>query len=771
VKAAYDTANLKVASVAAADASIVIGGSSTAPTVRVGSVNYGISPGRLLIYGHSYANGTNDAFETGSGIGTSTVTRQWTGLLRNALGFGMESTSTISALIPALATASSASYVVGVLPEEAFIEYVGFLPNGNVTGANTNYRRYTVANIPYWLGGSFEISNSNLTSGINIYTNNMVTMMSFFGVQSGFQGFGVPTPQIAFRNSSNAYSMTGSISPGLSIINWSSTAVGTGLADPGGIVYVRYSTRYRNQAVNGSRVSWSGVYHGGWASAFAFRPRSQSYSPAFNSAYVGVPGEVNVTATAAAAATTISCDPLATAIGSGTTILFSVGNTTTASATLSANAAAGATSLTVSALAAQIPIGSTGLPKQTSGGYDTLTSNGFAILNWGINDAGDATYDINAYAEAIRAVIANVSCAYVSGATQANIQYAAGNGAGATWATHTQPAGGQFWNPATMGTSATNVTGSVKMFSGAVGATAPTITIQIPPSFEGGTVDLFFLALNGANNGGAATITVDGANPPSGACTINTNNASATGNVLTNTCSISGTTLTATSGAFANPGDLGKFITGTGITAGTYISTFSGEPLTPTAAPTVATMSASGTTGTGITVTKLGFTPMVKRLTNLAAGSHTITITLTSMGAGSVPRFFFYGYGIEPSNTLVPDLSVPVAVMNTARITNTSMYPQGATTNTNAAALNTRLSAIIAGTATSAQSGNSTEPALNTQAFVVDIDSAINQNSVNFSNDGLHLNSRGNAILANLVLTTMLSTSGITPTNIMMTSG
>lgn len=594
--------------------------------------------------------------------------------------------------------------------------------------------------------------------------------MSFFGVQSGFQGFGVPTPQIAFRDLSNAYTMSGPIVPGLAVATWNSTAVGTGLADPGGIVYVRYGTRYRNNAVNGARVAWSGVYHGGWATAFAFRPRSQSYYPALNTNYVGVPGEVNVSATATVGATTISCDSLGSAIANGTTIVFSIGNTSTASATLSAGANAGATSLTVNALTTQIPAGATGFPKNATGGYDTLTSNGMTVLNWGINDAGDATYDSNSYMEAMRAVIANASCAYVSGATQSNIQYVAGNGAGATWANHTQPAGGQFWNPSTQ-TAINAPSGSVKMFSGAVGATPPTIKINIPAAFEGGTVDLFFLALNGANNGGAATITVDGANPPSGACTINTNNASATGNIFTNTCSISGTTLTATTGSFSNPGDLGKFITGTGITAGTYISTFSGEPLTPTAFPTVATMSASGTTGTGITVTKLGFVPMVKRLTNLAAGAHTITITLTSMGAGNVPRFFFYGYGIEPSNTLSPDLSVPVAVMNTARITNPSLYAQGATTNTNATALNGILSGILAGTATSSQSGNSTEPALNTQAFIVDIDTAINQNAVNFSNDGLHLNSRGNAIIANLVLTTMLSTSGVTPVNLMMTSG
>jgi len=141
------------------------------------------------------------------------------------------------------------------------------------------------------------------------------------------------------------------------------------------------------------------------------------------------------------------------------------------------------------------------------------------------------------------------------------------------------------------------------------------------------------------------------------------------------------------------------------------------------------------------------------------------------MGSGSVPRFFFYGYGIEPSNTLTPDLSMPIGVMNTARITNTSNYPQGAATNTNAAAMNTTLSQVLAGTATSTQSGNSTEPSLNSQAFLINIDSAMNQDVRNFSNDGLHPNSRGQAIIANTVLQCLLTTSGVTPVNMMMTSG
>jgi hypothetical protein len=190
------------------------------------------------------------------------------------------------------------------------------------------------------------------------------------------------------------------------------------------------------------------------------------------------------------------------------------------------------------------------------------------------------------------------------------------------------------------------------------------------------------------------------------------------------------------------------------------------------------TISASST-GSAQTVTLLGFTPMVKRLTGLAAGAHTIKITLTSMGAGSVPRFFFYGYGIEASNTVTPDLSASIAVCNIARIPSSTAYSIGSP-NTNVVTANTGITAVVQGTSTSSQSGNTStygtggsEPALNTQAFIVDIDTALggSTSSTNFSFDGLHPNARGHAIIANAIFNGMISTTGITPVNLAVSPG
>ena len=66
-----------------------------------------------------------------------------------------------------------------------------------------------------------------------------------------------------------------------------------------------------------------------------------------------------------------------------------------------------------------------------------------------------------------------------------------------------QGTNGQFTN------SHLNGNGYQMRFTGTVGGTPPPkIDIVIGPAFEGGVIDLFFMAEGGASHGGNATITV-----------------------------------------------------------------------------------------------------------------------------------------------------------------------------------------------------------------------------------------------------------------------
>jgi hypothetical protein len=751
-----------------------------------------VTPGRFMIIGHSYAAPPPDPYEYaaynqngsigGTSSGTTNFQRMWPSVLRNMLGMGRNTDNVLVAQVPAVAAASNATTYVGMLPEEGWIDFCAYLPNANQSGvASPNGRSWALQVTVPGSGTATTIAYGLFNSSPWYGSISLGTQQTILSAAQVSQTY--PIAYQSYRNASGNYTTAPQLAGSTNII-WKSSAVGTGGADPGGLVYVRYNTRFRNYSVSGSLITQSGVY-GGWANFFCNRPHSQGYFYIGNGSYfAGLPGEINVSATAAGGATSISCDALCAPIANGSNVVFSTGNGATVTATLTAQANAGATSLTVSALSGSIPAGSSGFAKSNTGGYESFVGPGMLAILHGINDCGQTTFDINAFKETMRSVIANASCAYMSSALQSNIVYTAGNGTGATWTTHTQPAGGQFWNPRSFTPTDTTLTptGSVKMFSGAVGATPPTISINIPPAFEGGSIDLFFLGLAGANNGGAANISVDGG---STVAAINTNNVSPTSGSNSTSIAVSAfsatTTLTASSGTFSNPGNLGQFIVGTGITAGTSISsTDTGVTISnlPVAQPTSVTISASST-GSAQTVTLLGFTPMVKRLTGLASGAHTIKITLTSMGAGSVPRFFFYGYGIEASNTTSPDLSASIAVCNIARIPSSTMYPVGSP-NANVVTANAGLTAVVQGTSTSSQSGNTStygtggsEPALNTQAFIVDTDTALggSTSSTNFSFDGLHPNARGHAIIANAIFNGMISTTGITPVNLAVSPG
>jgi hypothetical protein len=719
----------------------------------------------------AYAGIGQSGGSSSSSAGTSNFQRMWPSILRNMLGMGRNTDNVFSASVAAAAATTSTTSLLGILPEEAWIDYCVYYPTSTQAGATSpNGRQYSLfVNLPQ---NTTSTTIANTFSNASPWYGGVTKSNQLILLNAGSPGSGYPVSFFAYRNSSGAITSVNSL-PGTSMLSFTSAGVGTGQVEPGGIVEVRFNTRFRNYSVSGSLITQSGVYNG-WANFFANRPKSQGYYYQTGAYFAGVPGEVNVSANAASGATSVTCDALAVGLTSGTQIAFNNGVT----ATLTSSPAAGATTFSVSALSGAVPLGSTGFAKNGAYGYESLTGIGMTAILHGINDCNSSTFDLTAFKETYRAMIANASCAYMSNALQSNIVYNAGNGAAATWATHTQPAGGQFWNPQSfVPTSAPAQNGAVKMFSGAIGSTKPTITITIPPSFEGGTINLFFLGLAGANNGGVATIAIDGG---ATIATVDTSGVSATANQTTLVGTTAATTtLTATSGTFANPNDMGKFVIDTttpaNITAGTYIANTDGSGTTissiGTNATTTATLSAAGAgAGTSQSLTLLGFAPMVKRLTGLAAGAHTIVITLTSIGAGTVPRFFFYGYGIEASNTLTPDLSAAIAVCNVAHV------PSGTSTqNTNVTNANAALVTVLNGTATTFGS-NSVEPALNSQAFLVDIDTALGWNGTsvgnsNFSFDGLHPNARGHAVIADTIYKGMISTTGITPVNLAVTSG
>jgi hypothetical protein len=202
------------------------------------------------------------------------------------------------------------------------------------------------------------------------------------------------------------------------------------------------------------------------------------------------------------------------------------------------------------------------------------------------------------------------------------------------------------------------------------------------------------------------------------------------------------TTLTRTAGTFSRD-DVGKKVKGTSIPNATYIQSWTDST------HVVCNNVIPATTGVAV---QYGAVPMVKRLVGLAAGAHTIEVTVTAMFAtdGS-SELGYLGYGLEPVATLLN----PVVICNVARIL--SLYPGSFDPNPNAVLANAEIPKVIAGTATPV-AGNTQEPALSAFTVIADIDTAINRTPAYFSNDGLHPNTLGHAIIANTVLAKVKAT-------------
>lgn len=760
--------------------------------------NEAVIMSKMLIAGHSYdmpiGNVMNAGFGTGGFYfngGTLKDRGGWTNQVQDVMGIGWEGKFIYVSIPPLTAAVQFATYVP--VPEDCWVDAVSYFPNALISFNATNYRTWDISVPASQFSATYNVIGIISSQAVNIGTGENI-IINYPQVNST----GGQTPAEGYNSAINTPTSSITTVAGNKLIRVRSNAVGAGVIEPGGTMVIRLSGRYRNYAVGGSQLELSGIYQGGWASSMnpLWSPRNtfpQNFAPLVNLTAKFASTQTTASGTVSTVASNISVSSTADFAASGTFSLWtnggaqtvtytgtSGGNTFTGCtiasgsqtynsgfqacittitcqatttpmvggyilfqngtiAALTAINGAGATSLACAAVSggnvggtAAINTQAVQSALQTPLGYEYMTSPGLAILLSGINDAGSITMDSVAFAEALRAWASYQTCSatyFNMSPLDSNIVTTAGNGTGAAWAAKVQPASGQYG-------------GAVQSFTGAVGATPPTITINLNAQYDGGVVDLFFLAWAGASKGGAATITVDGATPPQGSVTVNTTGASVTAGQQTFTYSVNGTTtLTRTSGTFNTVSDLGRLITGSGIPANTYISAIASGGAS-------CTLSNSASTTTTGTATTYGCVPMVKRLTGLTPNvAHVITITLTSMAAtdGSA-TFNFMGYGFEPYNTLY----TPVVICNVAKITNTSAYFVG-NTDGNVTTLNTAITNVVKGTQTPI-SGNTQEPALPSTTIIADIDTAINKNSAYFSNDGLHPNTLGHTVIAKTVL-------------------
>jgi hypothetical protein len=753
---------------------------------------------KVLIAGHSFAmpltNVMNAGFGTGGFYfngGTLKDRGQWPNMVQDITGISWEGKFIYVSIPPIVAATSFTTYVP--VPEDCWVDAASYFPGATITANATNYRSWSIAVPASQFSGTYNTIGIINSASANVTGAAENTIINFTKVNDG----GGNNPAQGYNSAVGTPTTSLALVAGNKLIRVQSTPSGAGVADPGGTLVIRLSGRFRNYAVGGSQHELSGIYQGGWATSMnpAVSPKNafpQNFAPLINLTSKFASTQTTGSGTISTVSSTVNVSSTIDFAASGTFSLYTNGgaqtvtytgttatsftgctiasgsqtynsgfqacNTTIACqstttpmiggyvifqnntvVTLTAINGAGATSLACAAVsggnvAGTAAVNTQGVQSalQVPYSYEYMTGPGSSILMTGINDAGSLTMDSVAFGEALRAWAAFQTCSatyFNMSPLDSNIVTVAGNGAAATWAAKVQPASGQYG-------------GAVQSFTGAVGATPPTITINLTNQYDGGTIDLFFLAWAGASKGGAATIKVDGATPPQGSVTVNTTGASATANQQTFTYSVNGTTtLTRTSGTFNSSADLGRLITGSGIPANTYISAIA------TGGATCTLSNSASTTTTG-TATIYGCVPMVKRITGLTANvAHVITITLTSMAAtDGTATFNFMGYGFEPYTTLY----TPVLICNVAKIPSTTAYFVG-NTDTNVNTLNAVISGVVAGTQAPI-SGNTQEPALPTTTIVCDINTALNKNLIYFSNDGLHTNTLGHTVIAKTVL-------------------
>ena len=752
---------------------------------------------RLIDWGHSWvappltpyavSNAASDPYPADG--------EQWPNALRDALGVGTSGAAyTKTYIVPAsTAVAASADIFLDTIPGDATIEAVWYTPSATITGANTNSKTLGIGYGDQL--GTLSLSSVAFLSGVNATANVPLQIWNINAYQNAigganFTNIGLPPYFPAVRY---GLATTGGIAQE---VFWRMTKVGTGLADPGGVVTIRYGTRYRNYAVSGSCLQGNNPYFGvgsfgSWWTLFSYSAYARPNAP-----------EVNVRTAAAAHATSILCTALQYPIASGWTILFNNG----VRATANGNALLGATSIAVNDIGATgIPIGSQGhvsaVAGTPAGGYESLSPVGIFVNTHGYNDVGSLAQDNTAWAECVRAAIARECCPHLSYPLQANWQT---SNDGGTWTS--APV-----NPTLPGSMPITYNNwGYDLFTSWAGTsptTSDSVSIILGPAFEGGTVDLFLLAVAGAGYGVSGLITVDGSVPAQGtfaasstansgatitfstanaahvtigmACTgpgsagtlvtgvnystgvvtlasgtpsggsytfaglgFNTESVSTTANAvktLTGTVSTSGssTTLTSSTSNFAQT-DVGRVVTATGIGAGNVIQTVAANGSTAVLA-TAVTVSAT-------TCTTSSYVPMVKRITGLSSGAHTIKVTITA-ATGANSWLLIHGLGLESQNPQTPVLWANIAA--------SPAFSGGQVTI--AQAYNTISSAVIAGTQ-APLGGNTAEPAFAGNVQLVDIYTAFGGASPGtslFLPDGVHPNTAGHRVMSRILFSTI----------------
>lgn len=128
-------------------------------------------------------------------------------------------TRTIAENQPAVATAASDTNILGEVKQDGTVSGVSYTPDASITGANTNTRQLRVVNRGQSGGGTTLVASLQFDSGVNATA----------GDEKALTLSGTPANL--------------SVSAG-DVLALESNAVGTGLADPGGLLQVDIDDRF-----------------------------------------------------------------------------------------------------------------------------------------------------------------------------------------------------------------------------------------------------------------------------------------------------------------------------------------------------------------------------------------------------------------------------------------------------------------------------------------------------------------------------------------------
>jgi hypothetical protein len=125
----------------------------------------------------------------------------------------------ISEAVPATATGSDATIMIGRAPFDGTVSTVTYAPNSTLTGADTNSRTLSIVNRGQSGSGNTTVASKAFTSGVNATAGD----------------------ETAITNSGTAANLV--VAEG-DILAFVSTHVGSGLADPGGLVTIAIQRSY-----------------------------------------------------------------------------------------------------------------------------------------------------------------------------------------------------------------------------------------------------------------------------------------------------------------------------------------------------------------------------------------------------------------------------------------------------------------------------------------------------------------------------------------------